>query len=233
MADLVVVVPSRGRPGQAAALADACAQTCTADTWLIVAVDADDPTLPDYDAAMVGRPHAFVHTVETPGGHVAAINAGAREALNWKTPTYALAKLDDDHMPRTYAWDAMMLAALDAMGGTGIVYPNDLLQGENLPTAPVISADIVRALGYMAPPCLTHLYCDNWWKALGDAAGCIRYLPEVIVEHRHPTAGKAPWDAGYARANDPAQYQRDGHAYGRHLADGAFADEVAKVKALR
>ena len=43
MADLVVVVPSRGRPARARALVEAFEATCTADTELVFAVDEDDP----------------------------------------------------------------------------------------------------------------------------------------------------------------------------------------------
>jgi hypothetical protein len=123
-----------------------------------------------------------------------------------------------------------MLAALRELG-TGIVYGNDLYQGEALPTAPAMTADIVRTLGFMAPPTLRHLYCDNFWLDLGKAAECLRYLPNVVIEHMHPAAGKAQWDEGYRRANAPAQYQRDGDAYREYLA-GSFVDDVEKVRRL-
>lgn len=230
MADLVVVVPSRGRPWAVAELAETFVQTCSADTWLLAAVDADDPTLPQYQAAVLGA-RVIVHTVAQPAGHVGAINAGAAEALRWKNP-HAIAKLDDDHRPRTRHWDAMLLAALDSLGGTGIAYGNDLLQGAKLPTAPAMSADIVRALGFMGPPTLTHLYVDDFWRDLGEAAGCLRYVPEVVIEHMHPFAGKAPMDEGYERVNDPARYAADQAAYRRYLGERLAAD-AATVRALR
>lgn len=231
MADLVVVVPSRGRPERAAELAQACADTCSADTWLVVAVDADDPALPDYDTALTGT-RAIVHAVTEPAGHVGAINAGAAEALRWEEAPVAIGKLDDDHRPRTRHWDAMLLAELDKLGGVGIVYGNDLLQGAKLPTAPVIGAEIVRTLGYMGPPALTHLYVDNFWLDLGQAAGCLRYVPQVVIEHMHPHAGKAKMDDGYLRVNSPQRYAADGAAYDAYAAGQLLAD-VAKVRALR
>lgn len=231
MVDLAVIVPSRGRPQAAAELAQTCEQTCTADTWLIVAVDADDPTVAEYDADLVHHPHAIVHVVKEPAGHVGAINAGAAEALRWKDSPFALAKLDDDHRPRTHGWDAAYLAALRELG-TGIVYGNDLLQGANLPTAPALTADIVRELGYMGPPVLAHLYVDNFWHDLGRLAGCLRYLPDVVVEHMHPIAGKAAVDDGYLRVNSPQRYATDGAAYGTYAA-GQLRADVAKVRALR
>jgi hypothetical protein len=227
MADLVVIVPSRGRPQQAAELARDFAKTRTADTVLLVALDTNDPTAPEY-AAPAGTTVFFHHG--EPGGHVGAINAATLRALEDFRP-FAVAKLDDDHRPRTRGWDARYLEALRELG-TGIVYGNDLLQGERLPTAPAMTADIVRALGFMAPPTLRHLYCDNFWRDLGEAADCLRYLPDVVVEHMHPAAGKAPMDEGYERANAPQRYREDGAAYETYQL-GPFADDVAKVRALR
>jgi hypothetical protein len=90
--------------------------------------------------------------------------------------------MGDDHFPRTHGWDQAYLDALRELG-TGIVYGNDLLQGHRLPTQCAMTADIVRRWGYMALPTLRHMYVDNFWRDLGNAADCLRYLPEVVVEH--------------------------------------------------
>lgn len=228
MADLVVVVPSRGRPKAAAELAEQCAKTCTADTLLLVVVDSDDPTGPEY-AAPAGT-QAFFTWAPPDSGHVGAINHGAAQALSEFAP-FAIGKLDDDHRPRTSGWDALLLDVLHD-SGTGIAYGNDLLQGQNLPTAPVITADIIRALGWMGPPQLWHLYVDNFWKDLGEQADCLHYVPSVVIEHMHPVAGKSPWTEGHLRVNDPGQFERDGAAYRKYQAE-QLPDDVAKVKALR
>jgi hypothetical protein len=228
MPDLVVVVPSRGRPKAVAELAQQCAKTCTADTVLLVVVDTDDPTLPEYQAP--DGTQVFFTWAPPDSGHVGAINWGAERALEDFHP-FAIGKLDDDHRPRSKGWDADLLAALRELR-TGIAYANDLLQGQNLPTAPVITADIIQALGFMAPPVLRHLYCDNFWRDLGEQADCLRYLPAAVVEHMHPIAGKAPMDDGYRRANAPEQFSTDGAAYETYKREG-LAGDVAKVRALR
>lgn len=228
MTDLVIVVPSRGRPEAVAELAQQCAKTCTADTVLLVAVDQDDPTLPQYQAP--AGTTVFFTWSPPDAGHVGAINWAAARALADFRP-FAIAKLDDDHRPRTSGWDALLLDTLhDA--GSGIAYGNDLLQGQNLPTAPAITADIIQALGWMGPPQLRHLYIDNFWKDLGEQADCLHYLPSVVVEHMHPVAGKVPWTEGHRRVNNPGQFAVDGEAYRRYQAEQLPAD-VAKVKALR
>ena len=109
---------------------------------------------------------------------------------------------------------SMLLAALGELG-TGIVYGRDGIQNEQLPTWWAMTPDIIRELGAMVPANVEHLYCDNAIKDLGEQAGCLRYLPEVLIEHMHPIAGKAPMDAGYEQVNSPERYAKDRSAYAR------------------
>jgi len=225
--DLVVIVPSRGRPDAAVDLATAFVET-KATARLIFAVDEDDPTRTHYLAALDAYPATTVHFGPAPSTMVRALNAAASLYAN---EARVLGFMGDDHRPRTKHWDAMYLAALDQLG-TGIVYGNDLLQGENIPTQVALTSDIVRAVGQMAPPTLTHLFVDNYWRDLGRAAGCLRYLPDVVVEHMHPIAGKADWDEGHVRVNQQSMYQRDHAAYLTYAREHLAAD-VEKVRALR
>jgi hypothetical protein len=239
--DLVVIVPSRGRPQAMNRIAQAFLNTCTANTLLTFAVDADDQ---DTLGATLAHTRQVDLCVSDSSSMVQALNfaatgvAGIREAtattLGWRgssTP-FAIGFMGDDHRPRTVGWDARYLEALRELG-TGIVYGNDLLQGERIPTQCAMTADIVRALGFMAPPVLTHLYVDNYWKTLGQRADCLRYLPDVVVEHLHPVAGKAAWDDGYRRVNAPEMYSADQRAFEAYAADGLLSADVAKVRALR
>lgn len=226
MTGLVVIVPSRGRPDAAVELAAAFAET-GATARLVFAVDEDDLTCSYYMRALDGYGQTTVHIGLAPSTMVRALN----EASALFNDTFALGFMGDDHRPRTQGWDRLYVEALRDLG-TGIVYGDDLLQGENIPTQVAMTSDIVRALGHMAPPTLTHLFVDNYWRDLGAAAGCLRYLPDVVVEHMHPIAGKADWDEGHVRVNQQSMYQRDAAAYGRYAAEHLAAD-VEKVRALR
>lgn len=238
MADLVVIVPSRGRPQAVLGMAEAFRQTCTAATDLLWAVDDDDACLEQYTAAVSAfayGPAALpmrVGVADAPSTMVGTLNTAARMVVA-DEPAKAIAFMGDDHRPRTKGWDTAYLEALERL--PGFVYGNDLIQGANLPTQVAMSAEVVRALGHMAPPTLTHLYVDNYWLSLGRATGCITYLPDVVVEHRHPVAGKAEWDAGYQRVNDPAMYDRDAAAFAAYWREHgdrdvrAVREAVAKV----
>jgi hypothetical protein len=236
MDSLAVVVPSRGRPHTVAELAEAFRDTCSERTWLLFAVDEDDPQHQAYTDAVAEQlvGHGRVTMDSQPAGTmVSALNHAARKLLvsHEAVRPEAIGFMGDDHRPRTKGWDRAYLDALTAL--PGIVYGNDLLQGANLPTQCAVSAHVVRALGHMAPPELTHLYVDNYWRDLGAAAGCLSYLPNVVIEHLHPMAGKADWDDGHRRVNQAAMYERDGAAYAAYWATHRDRDVLAVRQARR
>ncbi len=225
MSDLTVIVPTRERPDAACELAQAFADTCTAGTRLLFAVDTTDPRRHDYLAALLDAPNVAIVTSDT-RNMVQALNPAASTV-----ETRCVGFMGDDHRPRTTGWDEAYADALCDLG-TGMVYGDDLVQRDRIPTQIAMTADIVRACGWMCPPDLVHLFVDNWWKSLGDAAGCIRYLPDVVVEHVHPVTGKVGWDEGHQRVNQPAMYAQDGATFAR-LRVTELPRAVAAVKALR
>lgn len=218
---MLVVVPSRGRPENIRRLTAAWNETATLPAKLVVGVDDDDPQLEDYvDAAPC--------EVGPRLGMVGTLNAVAvRYATLWPHLRY-IGFMGDDHCPRTIGWDSRIAQALDELR-TGIVYGNDLLQGERLPTAVFMTVDIVRSLDWMAPPGLKHLWVDNAWRSLGEQLGALRYLPDVVIEHLHPVAGKTGWDEGYQAVNAPAVWAHDETEYKRWLAEDC-ADDAEHVR---
>jgi hypothetical protein len=231
--DLVVIVPSRGRPGRLAEMADAIAATAAGRVAVLACVDRDDPLLSGYQSLAMPGLTVITGQRKTLSGWT---NTSAARVLRgdlfplWR-PRY-LASLGDDHLPRTPGWDRLLADAIEATGGPGFGYGDDRLQGERLPTAWVVSAAIVEALGWMMLPCCEHMYVDTAVGDLGRAADALAYLPDVVIEHMHPAAGKADRDDGYRRVNRPAQYRRDRAAYRTWLAGGLAAD-AATVRALR
>lgn len=235
MADLTVIIPSRGRPESVSELSEAFDATCSGNTELVLAVDENDPALEAYSEAVLklagtSKIRVSLCQVLEPSSMVRALNVTALAIASDSMPR-TVGFMGDDHRPRTRGWDCAYLEALWDLG-TGIVYGDDMLQGRRLPTQCAMTTDIVRTLGYMAPPSLTHMYVDNFWLSLGEQAQCIRYLPDVVVEHRHPTAGKAQWDEGYVRVNDAGMFAKDERAFADYCHTDLLGD-VAKVKALR
>lgn len=229
---VVVVIPTRGRPETARDAVAAIRETAVrVATSVVLAVDADDPALPAYRALRwPGRlgPSTTLVVLESDetGDLVRATNTVSLRVAR-EDPSAIIGNLGDDHRTRTPGWDRAIEEALEE---PGIAYGDDLLQGELLPTAPFISASIVLALGWYALPACRHLYIDDAWKAIGEEAGLLRYLPDVVVEHCHPGAGKAEWDAGYERANAADATEADRLAYLRWRNGPLFAADLENVR---
>ena len=215
MRNLVILVPSRNRPDSIAELIKSLDETET-ESDLIVVIDSDEPQIDAY--LELG---CDVLMVEKNG-------KGMAKPLNFAANHYRdkyrhFAFLGDDHRPRTKNWDTIFINALDELG-IGLVYGDDLLQGENLATAVAMSGEIVKELGGMVPQDMIHLYLDNFWMTLGKDLNALRYIPEVVLEHLHPVAGKAEWDDQYREVNAPEVYSADKKALDDYLGSDAYKE---------
>lgn len=222
--DLLIIVPSRGRPENIDRLAKAFAGTTCVE--LLVAIDDDDPEAAEYRRVAIN--HGALWLVRDIRRRlVGTLNhiATAEAAKSYRYVGF----MGDDHLPRTPGWDVEYIRALDQVGPGGIVYGDDKIQGPNLPTHVAMDRRIVDVLGYMAPPCLVHMCADNFWRDLGDQLGTLRYLPDVVVEHLHPIALTSAWDDRYAEVNAPAVMEADWAAYERWCAD-EMPSAVATLK---
>jgi len=88
-----------------------------------------------------------------------------------------------------------------------ILYGDDGIQGEHLPTHPLMTNELCRLLGWFWPPHFKHLFTDNAIKFIGQGAGILRYVPEVKMTHHHFVNNKAPMDANYQETNNAHAYQ--------------------------
>ena len=200
MANVVVVIPSRGRPQACREAVQAIRDTAHfIATSVVVVVDSDDPCRAEYTFPTADyRPEVTVVTLhgDETGSLVRATNTISRR-IAAEDPDCIIGNLNDDHRTRTRGWDRYIS---DALQQPGIAYGNDLIHGERLPSAPFVSARIVNALGWYFIPTVEHMYGDDALRILGKALRRIHYLPNVIIEHMHPAVQKGEWDAGYDRA---------------------------------
>lgn len=221
---MMVLFPSRNRPQRAHTAVRSAIDTATGEFSYRVLVDHDDPTLPEYEALGLDVMPVM------PGGYVSALNQAARAFMDTED---ILGAYQDDLIFRTPGWDVRVR---ETLATPGIAYGDDLLQGEHHPTAIFMSTAIVRALGWLALPTIWHQWADDVWKALGQAAGCLRFMPDVVIEHIHPANHKAEMDPGYERvfgANEGASERATADYYAFHawLEDRIDID-VAAVKAV-
>lgn len=219
MRDLLIITPTRGRPRGAQRLIDAVAETATAETDLFLGIDDDDSSY----GCLTGRFDSVRGPRDTCGGWTNKV--AAERASRYR----AVASIGDDHEPLTRGWDSMLLGAIDNMGGAGFAYGDDTIQGPAVPTAVVISTNIITALGWVFQPMMTHYYADLVWKDISEGC-CLTYLPDVTIKHYNPTFGTAPMDSTYQQAR--ARYGLDGEAYRLWCAGQRLADtETVRVLA--
>lgn len=228
--DLLVIIPTRGRPHAIPEIMAAWDETgATAD--VLFCVDKDDPELAAYKqqakALAADERVRFVFWARK------RLCGTLNQAAVKNAPNYRfLAFMGDDHRPRPAGrpWDERFRECLS--GGPGIVYGNDLLQGEAMATAVAMTSDIVTTLGYMVPPQFEHLCVDLVWVDWGNGMQRITYLHDVVIEHLHPAAGKADVDAGYEEVNSSEQVAKDGAAYYAYRDEGGLDADLAKLRKL-
>lgn len=226
---LLVAIASRERPDRLRKTLTEGLRLSTAGTDFAVGVDSDDPCLPGYEQ--------LVRELDA-GTRVRWIDRPRDTLTGWTNklvklyPGYtAYGSMGDDHVPATEGWDQGLLAAIDALGGTGIAYPNDAVQRQNLATAVVVSARIVEALGWLCCPVMAHYWVDNVWMELGRGADCLAYREDIIVRHEHYTAGGSVQDRTYSAAL-AAHWESDAAAWQEWCAQQREADVETVRKAV-
>lgn len=219
--DLLVIVPSRSRPGSIARMLDAVHATAKMRTHVHVAVDDDDPELERYQYVM-GQAGRDGDTLTT--GPRKGLCAWTNEIAVPAAGEYPfLASLGDDHVPYTPGWDKALIRAIAEMGGTGFAYPWDGTR-EDIPEAVVISSDIVTTLGWMCEPSLNHWYCvvpetpvltaDLHWVPIGK----LTVGDELVGIDEWPTQARA--ERRFRRATVTAVPRRITECVSVELEDG-------------
>lgn len=224
MKDLLLAVPSRGRPGNIGRLITAMDSTCQGDTHLVVGLDSDDPAAEDYPGRGSSEPEGIPYVVR-PGLHkvTAWMNAlTIPEADNYRY----LGSIGDDNEPRTPGWDTEVMKALEV---TPFAFANDQYpsrQPGTLSCHIFMRSEVVRKLGYFGPPSIAHMYVDVAWYAWGTACG-ITYLHDVLIPHLHYSSGSAPHDQTYA--NSWAGTGADLQAWHAYSQGGQLNADIAKL----
>jgi hypothetical protein len=203
----LVILPSRSRPEKVAEAIELLKDNSTISD-LCVAIDEDQSDL-------YPRIDDVIYEVNPRLRMNGTLNLVANKYADKYETIYFLG---DDHHVRTKGWDELLYAPIKERG-YGLAYGDDRLQGKNLATAVMMSTNIIRILGYMAPPKLIHLYMDNFWMNLGQALDCLDYVPQAVIEHMHYLAGKSEQDAQYAEVNSSEMYQKDRETYLQYVKD--------------
>ena len=218
----LVIVPTRSRPEKARECA-AMLKAFSTTSDIMLGIDDDD---------------SFNYLADEMENIIYEINPRLRMngTLNLLSTKYAdkyqtITFMGDDHLVRTVGWDEKLYKPIEKRG-YGLAYGNDLFQGQNLPTAVMMSTNIIKALGFMAPPKLIHLYMDNFWMALGNILDCIDYHHDVIIEHMHYMNGKSEADAQYHEVNSSEVGNHDADEFRRYMEENMKDDAIKVLTAV-
>ena len=204
MKNLLVMVPSRGRPKRLDEFIKSFYDTKSYNTDVIFYLNEDDPKLSEYsksDYIIIGKRMYLA------------------EAYNWifdmypKYDYYSL--LNDDHHCITPGWDRKLIEIIEKKGGWGLSCCEDHLTDWKQfqhPSGMVISGNIPRTLGYMIWTKIQHIGIDCYFKELLAPLGLMYHTTDVVIEHRHWSNGKALLDENYKWV-----YNTDTFAYGMSM----------------
>lgn len=130
----------------------------------------------------------------------------------------------DDCVFKTKDWENIYLESSKNKNYV-LFYPNDTYQKDKLPTHPLISTNIIKKIGFMGPPCLEHMYVDNFWLMLGKNLQCLEYFEEIILEHRHPVKG---FETDEIYAQNDSYFARDQKEYINYI-NFHFIKDLEKI----
>jgi hypothetical protein len=113
----------------------------------------------------------------------------------------AIALANDDHHLETLHWDQKMFGRLN---GRNVLGTNDnWMAPKRLCGMTMWSGALLRAVGYLYPPGLKHLFIDSVWECLATKAGCGEIMMDVMCEHRHGYKDPKSQDATFLEVNGP------------------------------
>lgn len=135
--------------------------------------------------------------------------------------------MEDDCTFLTAGWERVFIAKLQEIGEYGIVWGNDLLNGEYIVGLPFMHSKIVDVLGYMSPPEIKYLWADHFWKHLGTGLGTLFYFFDIIVEHRHYSTGKRAIDSVSVEVDSKGA--EDFVGYNQHYLPNRLLEDIQKL----
>ena len=221
MRDLLLAVPSRGRPQNIRRLVGTLKETCQAETDIVVGLDTDDPALTAYEDALEESLTAYVvkpdlHKVTAWTNHLVGKYIDGYQAFG---------QVGDDNVFKTPGWDVQIM---DALEKTPFAFGNDQYPSREPGTLSChvfMRTEVVKTLGYFGPPSIAHMYVDVAWYAWGTACG-ITYLHDVLIPHLHYTTG-APHDETYQ--NSFAGTGADLQAWHAYCRSGQLNADIRKL----
>jgi hypothetical protein len=190
-------------------------------TSMFVYVDEKDKFVKQYHEMLVG--FGIIHEIG-PHKHLCRVDNYASTILYPGLEYYH--EVNDDHIFRESGWDIEMQRIIMNNNGWGIVSGEGR---EHLPTASMMSGNIIEALGYWFPTDFEHHSCDLYIQDIGNECGILLYPKKTLIEHMHFAWGKSKRDMVYDWVYSPPQVDIGTMAYKKWCAIDKAGD-ILKIK---
>ncbi len=112
----------------------------------------------------------------------------------------------DDILFKTESWDLIVKKGLSGKPAY-LVYGNDLGRPkQEIATHGFMTRDFASLNGYLLPELFSADFCDTWLTSIARMAKCLKYIPELEIEHMHPNWGKSLNDQTYESREGKKNY---------------------------
>ena len=112
----------------------------------------------------------------------------------------------DDILFKTESWDLIVKKGLSGKSAC-LVYGNDLGRPrQEIATHGFMTRDFARLNGYLLPELFSADFCDTWLTSIARMAKSLKYMPELEIEHMHPSWGKSLIDQTYESREGKKNY---------------------------
>ena len=205
---LLVRMPTRSRPAQAIEVLAKYKAMAGMPVILEVVIDKDDTSI---TSEVLYRFHQLGCAI-TYGDHKSKIEAcnGGR-VTEWDIVVLA----SDDMVPVQANW-AVRICELFAEHHPhldGCLHTDDGYAHERVATLSIMGRRYYDLFNYLYHESYKSLFCDDEYGEVARKLGRIVYVPEVLIEHKHPAAGKASLDPLYSAALDSLTFTTESTFY--------------------
>lgn len=223
---IYILVPTRDRPEVLKRLVDSWEEHTEGLTELIIIIDSDQRDL-YYNLILGAKAGVNIVVLNDRYKLVPKLNTIANAAMrgDFGINPLALGFVGDDCIFQSDGWEAQVLQQLEK--DKGMVYCNDLLQGERLPNNIFMHKNIVKTLGFFAPFVLQHYFIDNYWRELGVVTNKIYYFSNLYIEHMHWSNQKTKKDSLYEECEK--MQIKDRIAFDKYRMEGGVRRDADKI----
>lgn len=205
-----IMVPTKSRPERLKVLFDSFLAHEHSRSEFVVGIDKDQLEL--YGWVKI---YPEIRVIETNGeDYVAKANYMASQMKQYK---YLYLLADDFRI--NSEWESKFL---EFAVPNCVFYGKDGIANKILCTAVFIDNEMVKKIGYIAPPTLVHYFADNVWRDWGTSMNTYKYFEDVNIQHLHKIANPHYNDAVYVQSE--GHFKADEEAYKEYCRNQLILD---------